>query len=245
MKKYYVTQSCKKFTPILNIFYKNLKLLDFFDGLVVYTDDNKFSPSDSFIKVIHGKDISYSDNLKIAVNSCSEDCFFCGCDDYIFYKDHFKVKEISKIWDYFCNTQDIGILRLNKAKCELKTFNKELSILEVPKSYKYSVNLQPCMWKKIFFNSINQRKLNAWDFEHRLTSVAKKSKYICCCTETNLSPLINGNKNGDAYRCDFVDLVESIDPSFDFSKSTIYVKRNGTKKNMSYNEYIKNGRFLL
>ncbi|NQW06863.1 MAG: FG-GAP repeat protein, partial [SAR202 cluster bacterium] len=87
MKKYYVTQSCKKFTPILNIFYKNLKLLDFFDGLVVYTDDNKFSPSDSFIKVIHGKDISYSDNLKIAVKSCSEDCFFCGCDDYIFYKD--------------------------------------------------------------------------------------------------------------------------------------------------------------
>ena len=73
MKKYYVTQSCKKFTPILNIFYKNLKLLDFFDGLVVYTDDNKFSPSDSFIKVIHGKDISYSDNLKIAVKSCSED----------------------------------------------------------------------------------------------------------------------------------------------------------------------------
>ena len=101
------------------------------------------------------------------------------------------------------------------------------------------------MWKKIFFNSINQRKLNAWDFEPRLTSVAKKSKYICCCTETNLSPLINGNKNGDAYRCDFVDLVESIDPSFDFSKSTIYVKRNGIKKNISYNEYINNGRFLL
>ena len=69
MKKYYVTQSCAKFTPILKVFYKNIKSLNFFDGLIVYTDDKDFMPDDTFVNVVYGKDKNYSSNLKNALAS--------------------------------------------------------------------------------------------------------------------------------------------------------------------------------
>jgi hypothetical protein len=55
--------------------------------------------------------------------------------------------------------------------------------------------------------------------------------------------LINGNKQGNAYRDKFVDLADSFGSDIDFSDSLVYVKKNGIKKTVSYKEYIKNNKF--
>ena len=248
MKKYYVTQSCSKFTPILKVFYKNIKSLNFFDGIIVYTDDKNFNPNDNFVNVIHGKDRSYSSNLKNAVDACDQDCFFCGCEDYMFLKEDFNRNSylINSIFNFFSSYKNLGILRLNKAVCisdKSKFIDKPLGIYEVPKKYQYCVNLQPCIWKKEFFYDLFKDKLDAWEFELKFSSRAREHDMVCACTEKDLMVLINGNKQGNSYRDKFVDLADSFGSEIDFSNSLVYVKKNGIKKTVSYKEYIKNNKF--
>lgn len=144
-----------------------LKKTDYFDNFYVASDKSKswwhdyLSNGGVYIALGPGKDLGWSNNIIHALDYVEEDVFFMGCEDHLLVDFDAPLVDLAY---GMVMAGTYGCIRLTR-KPQIKTVTEYGNVLEIDKSYRYYVSLQPSIWSKSYLQKIIEPNLSSWQFE--------------------------------------------------------------------------------
>jgi len=164
--------SCDKFSDLweahitlLNKYWPNRKCKTY-----IVTDKVSSQKFDNIEIVACGDDTEMSDRVKFICSQIKEEYVLVTLDDY-FPDGEFKEEKFESLVEFLKdnNGDYLRIFCNPKKEKRIKITN---NIYKIMKIERYSINLYPALWKKDFFYSTVEQKLNAWEFEVSLSKQA-------------------------------------------------------------------------
>ena len=173
--------SCDKFSDIWD---GNLKLFDQnwhdhnFDTYIVTDKETDYSHPG--IKIIAaGKDVEWTDRLKIALKFVKTEYVFFTLDDYFLIKpvNNENIERLVSLME----SDGYDYIRLfpNPKRATSEPVAGYPGLYHINTDYNYSVNLYSGIWRKKFFEFTVKQPINVWKFEVSLYEKAKEYGARC------------------------------------------------------------------
>lgn len=161
--------SCDKFSDLweahitlLNKYWPNRKCKTY-----IVTDKVSSQKFDNIEIVACGDDTEMSDRVKFICSKIKEEYVLVTLDDY-FPDGEFKEEKFESLVE-FLKENNGDYLRIFPRPKKEKRKKVTEEIYKISEIERYSINLYPALWKKDFFYSTVEQKLNAWEYEVSLS----------------------------------------------------------------------------
>tara|TARA_A100001388_G_C28768410_1_gene502274 strand:- start:32 stop:835 length:804 start_codon:yes stop_codon:yes gene_type:complete len=160
----------KKFFKSPFLFKKNFKI---FYGLNFYNENNKFLFHNK--NILYSKTFNWSFSLKSWLNQISSEYILLILDDQVIKT--FSTSKVKKIINDIDKSGIIYAPISYGTHLTRKIINKEIILKTKVPTSKYSINLQPSIWRKSFLINLLNESINPWEFEIKSSQRYNKENF--------------------------------------------------------------------